>query len=297
MGSGRWDSNTYSDYTRTIAKSSVGEIFKNRGIKDYMDPKNIKVRESRDSEDNPNSNAIIVALDVTGSMGIIAERMAKEGLGTLVQGIYDRKPVDDPHVMIMAVGDVFSDNAPLQATQFEADIRIAEQLKDIFLEGGGGGNAFESYDLPWYFAARKTSIDCFEKRGKKGYLFTIGDELPPQQSATVQMLKEVLGSNDELAKLSPLEALKEAQEKYEVFHIIVEEGSYASREKRKVTSAWREILGGRAVSLNNYKYIAEVILSIIEVSEGRDPDAVISAWEDNAIKTAVKYSLYGGDHS
>ena len=27
---------------------------------------------------------------------------------------------------------------------------------------------------------KKTSIDCFEKRGKKGYLFTIGDEqLPP----------------------------------------------------------------------------------------------------------------------
>lgn len=294
MGSGRWDSNTYSDYTRTIAKSSAREIFRSSGIKDYMNPKNIKVRESCDSEDNPNSNAIIVALDVTGSMGIIAERMAKEGLGTLVQGIYDRKPVADPHVMIMAVGDVFSDSAPLQTTQFEADIRIAEQLKDIFLEGGGGGNAFESYDLPWYFAARKTSIDCFEKRGKKGYLFTIGDELPPQQSATVQMLKEVLGSNDELAKLSPMEALKEAQEKYEVFHVIVEEGSFASREKRKVTSAWREILGARAVSLNNYKHIAEVILSVIEVSEGRDPDAVISAWENKSIKDAVKYALYGG---
>jgi len=297
MGSGRWDSNTYSDYTRTIAKSSAREIFRSSGIKDYMNPKNIKVRESCDSADNPNSNAIIVALDVTGSMGIIAERMAKEGLGTLVQGIYDRKPVADPHVMIMAVGDVFCDRAPLQTTQFEADIRIAEQLKDIFLEGGGGGNAFESYDLPWYFAARKTSIDCFEKRGKKGYLFTIGDELPPQQSATVQMLKEVLGSNDELAKLSPLEALKEAQEKYEVFHVIVEEGSFASREKRKVTAAWREILGARAVSLNNYKHIAEVILSVIEVSEGRDPDAVISAWENKSIKDAVKYALYGGDRS
>lgn len=295
MGSGRWDHDTYSDYTRTIAKSSAREIFRGRGIKDYMDPKNIKIRESRDSEDNPKSNAIIVALDVTGSMGIIAERMAKEGLGTLVQGIYDRKPVEDPHVMIMAVGDIFHDEAPLQATQFEADIRIAEQLKDVYLEGHGGGNSFESYDLPWYFAARKTSIDCFEKRGKKGYLFTIGDELPPQQTASVQMLREVLGSNDEIAKLSPMEALKEAQEKYEVFHIIVEEGNFASRAKNKVTNAWREILGGRAVSLKNYKHIAEVILSVIEVSEGRDPDAVVSAWENRDIKDTVKYALYGGD--
>ncbi|HAO33838.1 MAG TPA: hypothetical protein DCQ84_12920, partial [Candidatus Competibacteraceae bacterium] len=58
-------------------------------------------------------------------------------------------------------------------------IRIARQLRRLWLEKGGGGNACESYTLPWYFAATHTAIDCFEKRGKKGYLFTVGDEEPP----------------------------------------------------------------------------------------------------------------------
>jgi hypothetical protein len=292
MGSGRWSSNDYGDYSRTIAKSTAREIFRSSSIKKEMDPKGIKVRESRDSLENPNSTAIIVALDVTGSMGIIAEKMAKQGLGTLVQGIYDRKPVSDPHVMIMAVGDIFYDRAPLQATQFEADIRIAEQLQNIYLEGGGGGNGFESYDLPWYFAARKTSIDCFEKRGKKGYLFTVGDEPPPGDTASAKMLKEVLGGSEE-AQLSSAQALAEAQAKYEVFHIIVEQGDYASRAKDRVTGAWREILGKRAIGLNNYDYMAEVILSVIAVAEGADADQVIASWEDLKIRKAVEYSLYG----
>ena len=62
-----------------------------------------------------------------------------------------------------------------------SNIRIADQLKMIWLEKGGGGNSHEGYHLPWYFAAQHTQIDCFEKRGRKGYLFTVGDEEPPEE--------------------------------------------------------------------------------------------------------------------
>ena len=52
-----------------------------------------------------------------------------------------------------------------------------EDLGRIVLEGGGGGQMTESYELAMYFMARHTAIDCFEKRGRRGYLFIIGDEL------------------------------------------------------------------------------------------------------------------------
>jgi hypothetical protein len=42
---------------------------------------------------------------------------------------------------------------PLQATQFEADIRIAEQLLDVFFDRAAAAeDGGESYCLSWYFA-------------------------------------------------------------------------------------------------------------------------------------------------
>ena len=171
MGSGSWDSSAWTDYSKSVHSSGVDKIYISRGLDAYLDPKNAKIRESRDSADNPNSTAIIVDFDVTGSMGMLAEHIAKEDLGKLFQEILDRKPVTNPHLMFMANGDVYCDEAPLQVSQFEADNRIIEQMSKIWVEGGGGGNESESYDFPWYFASRHTAIDCFEKRGKKGYLF------------------------------------------------------------------------------------------------------------------------------
>ena len=188
MGSGRWDSTTWASYsTRNVTNKTVHEIYDRRAIHPELDPKNIVVRESRDSVDNNNSNAIIIALDVTGSMSMVLHAIIKK-LNTLVTEIHSRQPVTDPHIMFMGIGDVRAgDRAPLQCTQFEADIRIAEQLKNIYLEGGGGGNDFESYALAWYFAAMHTSIDCFEKRNKKGYLFTIGDEGPTPDITNLEL--------------------------------------------------------------------------------------------------------------
>jgi hypothetical protein len=195
MGMGRFSPADWDTFTAAKTAGRSRAAMFGRGLKPGLDPRRIKggVRESRDSADNPASTPVIVGLDVTGSMGMIAENIAREGLNTLFTEIYDRQPVTDPHVMLMGIGDALCDRAPLQVSQFEGDIRIAEQLIELWLEGGGGGNSCESYTLPWYFAAMHTITDSFEKRRKKGYLFTIGDEEPPAV-LTAAELKRVLGS-------------------------------------------------------------------------------------------------------
>lgn len=75
----------------------------------------------------------------------------------------------------MGIGDLSYDRFPIQASQFESDIRIAEQLEKVYFEFGGGGNFYESYTAAWYFGARHTKLDCWN-RGKKGIIITIGDE-------------------------------------------------------------------------------------------------------------------------
>jgi hypothetical protein len=180
MGSGSFDPKDWAKHATTSghAYKTIYDIT-SKQLDPDLDPKGVKVRESRDGIDNPISNAIIIGLDVTGSMGNVIDVMVKKGVPLLMSEIYDRKPVTNPQVMFMAIGDAEAgDHAPLQVTQFESDIRIAKQIEKIWIEGHGGGNRYESYILPWYFASMHTSIDCFEKRGKKGYLFTVGDEQP-----------------------------------------------------------------------------------------------------------------------
>lgn len=293
MGYSSWVStrSAYVAYADTIATKSTREVFTARGMKDYLNPNGVLLRESRDSEQNPQSTPIILGVDVTGSMGIIADRLVRQGLSTLIEGILDRQPVTNPHIMAMGIGDVFKDSAPLQVTQFEPDVRIIEQLTDVYLEGGGGGNAFESYDLPWYFAAQRTSTDCFEKRGKKGYLFTMGDELPPPDGLSRADIKHVFG-NDDQRGYSASELLEMAEEKYQVFHIIIEQGNYARRELTNVKNKWRELLGGRAVLLSNYNYMSEVIIAIMEVAEGADPQDVVDSFQDRDVKEVVRHALF-----
>ncbi len=285
MGHGRWDASAWAKYAATHRGKSRAEIFASNAMKDAFAPSKIAVRESRDSADNPLSTAIILASDVTGSMGAIAEVMIRSGLDTTMREIYGRKPVTDPHVMVMAVGDAECDRAPLQASQFEADIRLAEQLKDLWIEGGGGGNAGESYHLPWYFAAMKTSIDCFEKRGKKGYLFTIGDE-PILPGVTKENLRRVFDCGAE-TNLSSTELLAMASRSYEVFHVVLTKVGYARGHLGSVLKTWESLLGERVIHCDDHEKVAEVIVSAIQVVEGADKTTVAKSWSSSTAVTVA----------
>jgi len=275
MGGARWDEDDWKRASGATAGKRTEDIFTASGMHPKLNPYGV-VRESRDSLVNPNSNAIIIGLDVTGSMGIIADAMAREGLGILVEEILKRKPVSDPHILACGIGDSYCDNAPLQITQFEADIRIADQLKMIWLEKGGGGNSHEGYHLPWYFAAQHTQIDCFEKRGKKGYLFTAGDEEPPEE-LLAKHAKAIFG--DSLQRnLSVAELLTLVSRMYHVFHVVVEEGSYARAYLPQVLKKWNKLLGQRVLRLKDYRRLAEVVVSAMEVNEGRDRELVAKSW-------------------
>lgn len=276
MGYARWDPSAWSDYRRSTSGRSRDELFASREMRDHLNPRLIGRRESRDSDLNPASTPIIVAVDVTGSMGMLAENLVRQGLRPLFEEIIERRPVTDPHVMAMAIGDAWCDRAPLQVTQFEADLRVAEQIQGLWIEGGGGGNDHESYNLPWYFAATRTSVDSMEKRSKKGYLFTVGDE-PCPPVLTSDHIRHVFGDGDQ-PDLGSGEVLAMAEQSWEVFHLMVEEGHYHRRNPLAVRSSWANVLGQRALPLTDHTRLAEVIVSAIEVNEGVDPATVSASW-------------------
>lgn len=291
MGGGTFDTHAYHTFTNsTASKPTDGPtgIYSSSSLHKDLNPFGVRVRESRDSPDNPQSTPLIVALDVTGSMGSLADIIAREGLGVLFDATLTRKPITNPHLMFMGVGDANFDHAPLQVSQFEADNRITEQLTKLYLEHGGGGNSFESYNLPWYFAAMHTVHDSMEKRGKRGYLFTVGDERAPGDLTPAQ-IKRFIG--DDVQPMSSKEMLELAQRVYDVFHIVVLEGSHARHDRAGVLDTWGALLGQRVIPLADYRALAETIVSAIEMAEGRDATTATSHWGSKAavVHDAVKH--------
>jgi len=290
MGGGTFTRSSWDSYSTTTKSATREQIFSQNSIHKSFDPKSVRIRGSRDSEEHPESTAIILGLDVTGSMGMIAEHIAKESLGSLMLEIYTKQIVKDPQILVAGIGDVLCDQAPLQVSQFESDIRIGQQLKDLWLESRGGGNDSESYSLPWYFALNHTSIDCFEKRGKKGYLFTFGDEMVPE-TLTPAQINKVFGYSSQKSH-TPQELYASVSERYDTFHIIVEQGNYCRSAKDRVKTNWRTLMGYHAVLLDNYEYLSEVILSVIRVNEGEDAEDVANSWQDVGIRKTVRHALF-----
>lgn len=261
---------------RNISRdSSLKDLYKATEMKQAYNPYGIKKRESLDSPDNPNSTAIIFGLDVTGSMGYLSEEIAKGALNKTMLEIYDKEPVTNPHIMFHAIGDAKSDQAPLQVTQFEADIRIVEQLLDIWFEGHGGGNGGESYLQTWYFADKHTKIDCYQKRKKKGFIFTIGDERTHKVLSREEISK-VFGDIS-LKDYSAQELYKSVSKKYETFHIVLKAGAYQYQQSGE---DWKKLIGSHAIELDpaNLSILPEIFVSIMQLMKGMTSDIILSQW-------------------
>lgn len=282
MGSSSWSSDAYSNLKKDYSTKTTAQIFTSKKLDGDMSPKDVKFRESRDSVEHPESVAIMVMLDETGSMGEIPEILIREKLGSLMDTLIEHG-VPDAHVLFGGIGDQYSDRAPLQVGQFEAGTEeLNTWLTKIYLEGCGGGQNKESYALAWLFAARHTSIDCFEKRGEKGFLFTIGDEWV-HPILEKEMLKYLLGDGYG-EDISSEQLLSEAQRMYHVFHLHMNQGSNGGRGS-SVVDSWKKLLGERVILVDDFKNTSEIIASTVAVVRGADLAKVVSSFDSSTALT------------
>ena len=286
MGGGAWKSSEWSSYASVsgiTSARSTRDIYKTSRVKDGYLPKN-KVRESCDSDEHPNSTPIILGLDVTGSMSHLLSTMAKK-LGVAMEEIYKRDVATDPQVLFSAIDDyVTSDSECIQVTQFESDIRIAKQMKELKFIERGGGNRWESYALLWYFAARHTKCDAVRK-GRKGIIITMGDD-GLQQVLSKQEVRDVFGDNLQ-DDITIKELLSEINRDWEVFHLSIEDGySYNIRVKEE----WDEALGDHSIIVTDVEKIPEIIVSILQALKGDSVDEIVDSW-DGSTAVAVKDAI------
>ncbi|MGW5524266.1 hypothetical protein [Gordonia sp. NPDC003950] len=272
MGQGYWDTGAYqaaADARRAAGADDFGYSARMRNTPRHLrmaapalDAYGATVREARDSADHPRSTPIVVLFDVTGSMGrvpITVQKRLSDLLGLLTRGGY----VDDPQIMVGAIGDDQFDAVPLQIGQFESDNRIDEQLREIYLEGGGGGDKREGYALAAYFLATRCVTDAWEKHGRKGYVFFIGDEMnkPALFADSVRrFVGDDIGEDRDVA-----DVYRQLAQRFHVFYVLPNLTSYY--DDPEVEDHWRAIVGERFVKLDDPDGVADLIAVTIGVTE------------------------------
>lgn len=261
MGYGSYSSEAHEALIADRAGVSAQAVFTSTSCHALMNPKGVRVRECRDSADHPNTTAIVFALDVTGSMGAIPKGLATKELPSFMK-VLTACAVPDPQLLFMAVGDAFSDRAPLQVGQFESTAELMDQwLTRSYLEGGGGAWGKESYELAMYFLAQHTEMDCFEKRRKRGYVFLTGDELP-YETLSRHVVETVIGDNLD-ADLKVQEVVAELVKSFIPFFVIPDQGRRNGCER-----AWRDLLGDHVLCMDEPGDICFVAAGTILIGEG-----------------------------
>lgn len=280
MGSSHWSTDAYTEAARlrkaagksSFAYSDSARTSGRWDIHPTLDPRGVTYRECRDSDAHPLSNAIAVLFDETGSMGGIP-LVFQQKLGELMHILLTRGYIQDPQILFGAFGDATCDHIALQVGQFESGVEMDENLRNIILEGGGGGTNHESYELALYFLARHTSIDCWEKRGRKGYAFLIGDE---KAYAAVNRLHVERLIDDGLEADIPLrQILAEVQRRYHLFFIFPRNASHGA--DTSIQAFWQDLLGQMVIFLDDENAISETIAlaiglteNAISLAEGKD---------------------------
>eukprot|EP01012_Entosiphon_sulcatum_P005840 TRINITY_DN12692_c0_g1_i1.p1 TRINITY_DN12692_c0_g1~~TRINITY_DN12692_c0_g1_i1.p1 ORF type:complete len:309 (+),score=82.57 TRINITY_DN12692_c0_g1_i1:56-928(+) len=214
-------------------------------------------------------DAIVVAIDVTGSMGMFP-RIMFDKLPMFYGQIMMQGYLKNPSISFAAIGDVDCDRAPLQVTEFSQGAAIDDQIGRIWVEGGGG-DAPESYEYAAYYYNRTK----FTNLTDKAFFFITGDEVC--KHVTPEKAHKFLGDDIKQAPTNK-EIFKELRKRFHVFFLCKCGGEIP----RKVLDCWAPLVGEEHIlPLVDPKACVDTMLGAIAVaSQSRTIDAYVKDMRD-----------------
>ncbi len=270
MGSGAWNVDDYKSrvtanvrsagtYFVDTAKAAVTGVYK---LNDRLNLYGVGKRECRYSADHPAARGISIWLDVTGSMGAVCNAIQKN-LATAHELVVGKGYLPDAQIKFGQIGDYYSDDAPLGCGQYESNNEMDKDLEAILIEGGGGGQNKESYEMGAYFDVYHTEHDAWDD-GLKPYFIMIGDE--KAYDVDKKAVKELLGETIE-AGIPVAEIFAQLKEKYHVYFILPRGAAHGN--SAEIKRFWIDTIGGdNIISLESPDQVSETIAAIIGINEG-----------------------------
>lgn len=181
---------------------------------------------------------LTILVDVTGSMGdwpaVMFSKLpymdneCKEYLG------------EDFELSFAAVGDAHSDQFPIQVRPFSKGRDMEAQLKELVIEGNGGGQCHESYELTALYYARNVEMP----NAKRPIMIIIGDEgfYDHISKEHAKMAHVKLGSAD----IKTTDVFDELKEKYSIYLI---RKPYSSGDEKHIQKKWEDLIGKEHIAI------------------------------------------------
>lgn len=195
---------------------------------------------------------LVVLVDVTGSMGdwpaVMFSKLpymdneCKEYLG------------EDFELSFGAVGDAYSDQYPIQIRPFAKGRDMEKQLKELVIEGGGGGQCQESYELTALYYAKNAEMP----NAKRPIMIIIGDEGYYEEIITKQASMAHVKTQE---SLSTKDVFEELQKKFSVYLI---RKPYHGSDDDRIQKKWEKLIGKEHIAvLPAADRVVDVIFGIL----------------------------------
>jgi len=217
-----------------------------------------------------NSTApLIIVIDETGSMGEwpkimfsklpYLEHETKEYLG------------DDAEFCFMAIGDAHNgETYPLQVRPFAKGLELKTRLEELVIEGNGGGQGTETYELAALFAAENISMP----KAIKPIIIFIGDEMPYSTIGFAEA-QDLCGITLEKT-LTTQAVFEKLKQKMAVYFIQKSYGSgsgsanHISEDDRRCHDSWAKLVDEDHIAvLPSADRVVDVIFGILAKETGR----------------------------
>lgn len=263
MGGSSYDRDVYS----SSSSSGWGSSYSSFGASSYSSQRlssstlHSSMRANGKILESKTKTPIIIVLDVTGS-NIDFAKVVYDKLPMFYGQIEQKGYLNDFDVAICAVGDAYSDDYPMQIGSFAKGIKLDSWIEKLVLEGNGGGQRKESYELMAYYLLQNTRF----APGSKPIIFFIGDEMP-YPTVNKSQAKE-FGIECLEGGIEPFGLLREKVDD-NVFMLL---NKYCGRRfESDITSCWQKLLAPEhVIKIREEKSIVDLMLGIISmVSESR----------------------------
>ncbi|MCR5185872.1 MAG: hypothetical protein K6D97_01995 [Clostridia bacterium] len=199
---------------------------------------------------------IVVVLDVTGS-NIEFARVVYDKLPMFYGQIEQKRYLKDFDISFIAVGDAYTDRYPLQVCDFAKGIELDSWIEKLVLEGNGGGQRMESYELAAYYLYKNTKF----KAGSEPIIFFIGDEKP---YPTVN--KDQANSFGIECKEGGIKAFDLLRKKVGDNVFMLLNRYCGSRFENEITRCWENLLAPEhVIKIEEEKAIVDLMLGIISM--------------------------------